>query len=322
MANVVDSVHTQKIVRSVMHMAESLDLQSIAEGIETPEQLADRRGAPRLRAGAGLPVLPAGPARADQRHVRDPVRRPGRGVAGRRLAAAGVAPSGAQPAGGSPGAAGRGAGRRGPLRRRSPRRRSRPRGSAPGVHPGVGDGGGEQPQRGVQLRDGWRRPRWRRRTPTRRARTGRSGTPASGPRACARSPGRSGRRRRKTGLTPTLTTAEVTPRAVRPTRAARRGRAPSTLIPAATPNQITERLAARETRARPWSRVGVGVACTAAYTARSRTMSSRPTRSSPSHDGFIGALPVPRAGAVPPSSGGPGGPAPPDGPAGTRTRSA
>jgi diguanylate cyclase (GGDEF)-like protein/PAS domain S-box-containing protein len=37
-ANVVDSVHTQKIVRSVMHMAESLDLQSIAEGIETPEQ--------------------------------------------------------------------------------------------------------------------------------------------------------------------------------------------------------------------------------------------------------------------------------------------
>ena len=37
--NVVDSVHTQKIVRSVMHMAESLDLQSIAEGIETPEQL-------------------------------------------------------------------------------------------------------------------------------------------------------------------------------------------------------------------------------------------------------------------------------------------
>ncbi len=39
-ANVVDSVHTQKIVRSVMHMAQSLDLQSIAEGIETPEQLA------------------------------------------------------------------------------------------------------------------------------------------------------------------------------------------------------------------------------------------------------------------------------------------
>ena len=37
-ANVVDSVHTQKIVRSVMHMAESLDLQSIAEGIETVEQ--------------------------------------------------------------------------------------------------------------------------------------------------------------------------------------------------------------------------------------------------------------------------------------------
>ena len=41
--NVVDSVHTQKIVRSVMHMAESLDLQSIAEGIETPEQLATVR---------------------------------------------------------------------------------------------------------------------------------------------------------------------------------------------------------------------------------------------------------------------------------------
>lgn len=37
-ANVVDSVHTQKVVRSVMHMAESLDLQSIAEGIETVEQ--------------------------------------------------------------------------------------------------------------------------------------------------------------------------------------------------------------------------------------------------------------------------------------------
>jgi EAL domain-containing protein (putative c-di-GMP-specific phosphodiesterase class I) len=39
-ANVVDSVHTQKIVRSVMHMAQSLNLQSIAEGIETEEQLA------------------------------------------------------------------------------------------------------------------------------------------------------------------------------------------------------------------------------------------------------------------------------------------
>jgi EAL domain-containing protein (putative c-di-GMP-specific phosphodiesterase class I) len=38
-ANLVDSVHTQKIVRSVLHMAESLDLQSIAEGIETLEQL-------------------------------------------------------------------------------------------------------------------------------------------------------------------------------------------------------------------------------------------------------------------------------------------
>jgi EAL domain-containing protein (putative c-di-GMP-specific phosphodiesterase class I) len=38
--NLAESVHTQKIVRSVMHMAESLDLQSIAEGIETAEQLA------------------------------------------------------------------------------------------------------------------------------------------------------------------------------------------------------------------------------------------------------------------------------------------
>jgi len=43
-ANVVESVHTQKIVRSVMHMAESLDLQSIAEGIETAEQLDTVRG--------------------------------------------------------------------------------------------------------------------------------------------------------------------------------------------------------------------------------------------------------------------------------------
>ena len=34
------SVHTQKIVRSVLDMAESLDLQSIAEGIETEAQLA------------------------------------------------------------------------------------------------------------------------------------------------------------------------------------------------------------------------------------------------------------------------------------------
>ena len=42
--NVVESVHTQKIVRSVMHMAESLDLQSIAEGIETAEQLDTVRG--------------------------------------------------------------------------------------------------------------------------------------------------------------------------------------------------------------------------------------------------------------------------------------
>jgi diguanylate cyclase (GGDEF)-like protein/PAS domain S-box-containing protein len=42
-ANLVDSVHTQKIVRSVLHMAESLDLQSIAEGIETVEQLEQVR---------------------------------------------------------------------------------------------------------------------------------------------------------------------------------------------------------------------------------------------------------------------------------------
>ncbi|MGZ8741739.1 MAG: putative bifunctional diguanylate cyclase/phosphodiesterase [Nocardioides sp.] len=38
-ANLEGSVHTQKIVRSVMDMANSLDLQSIAEGIETPVQL-------------------------------------------------------------------------------------------------------------------------------------------------------------------------------------------------------------------------------------------------------------------------------------------
>jgi diguanylate cyclase (GGDEF)-like protein/PAS domain S-box-containing protein len=38
-ANLEGSVHTQKIVRSVMDMAISLDLQSIAEGIETPAQL-------------------------------------------------------------------------------------------------------------------------------------------------------------------------------------------------------------------------------------------------------------------------------------------
>jgi len=39
-AHVVESPHTQKIVRSVMHMAQSLNLQSVAEGIETEEQLA------------------------------------------------------------------------------------------------------------------------------------------------------------------------------------------------------------------------------------------------------------------------------------------
>jgi EAL domain-containing protein (putative c-di-GMP-specific phosphodiesterase class I) len=38
-ANAAESGHTQKIVRSVLHMAESLDLQSIAEGIETAAQL-------------------------------------------------------------------------------------------------------------------------------------------------------------------------------------------------------------------------------------------------------------------------------------------
>jgi EAL domain-containing protein (putative c-di-GMP-specific phosphodiesterase class I) len=38
-ANLEGSLHTQKIVRSVMDMAISLDLQSIAEGIETPAQL-------------------------------------------------------------------------------------------------------------------------------------------------------------------------------------------------------------------------------------------------------------------------------------------
>ncbi len=38
-ANLEGSVHTQKIVRSVVHMAQGLDLQSIAEGIETTSQL-------------------------------------------------------------------------------------------------------------------------------------------------------------------------------------------------------------------------------------------------------------------------------------------
>jgi diguanylate cyclase (GGDEF)-like protein/PAS domain S-box-containing protein len=38
-ANLQDSEHTQKIVRSVIQMAESLDLQCIAEGIETQAQL-------------------------------------------------------------------------------------------------------------------------------------------------------------------------------------------------------------------------------------------------------------------------------------------
>jgi EAL domain-containing protein (putative c-di-GMP-specific phosphodiesterase class I) len=44
-ANVADSTHTQKIVRSVLHMARALDLQSIAEGIETAEQLAQVQAA-------------------------------------------------------------------------------------------------------------------------------------------------------------------------------------------------------------------------------------------------------------------------------------
>jgi EAL domain-containing protein (putative c-di-GMP-specific phosphodiesterase class I) len=39
-ANIRDSVHTQKIVGAVMDMAAALDLQSIAEGIEDIEQLA------------------------------------------------------------------------------------------------------------------------------------------------------------------------------------------------------------------------------------------------------------------------------------------
>jgi EAL domain-containing protein (putative c-di-GMP-specific phosphodiesterase class I) len=39
-AKLEGSAHTEKIVRSVVHMAEGLDLQSIAEGIETTAQLA------------------------------------------------------------------------------------------------------------------------------------------------------------------------------------------------------------------------------------------------------------------------------------------
>jgi EAL domain-containing protein (putative c-di-GMP-specific phosphodiesterase class I) len=38
-ANLSGSAHTQKLVRSVVDMAKSLDLQSVAEGIETPRQL-------------------------------------------------------------------------------------------------------------------------------------------------------------------------------------------------------------------------------------------------------------------------------------------
>ena len=89
------------------HMAEVAGPAVDRGGHRDPRAARACVAGPRLRAGAGLPVLPAGPARADQRHVRDPVRRPGRVVAGRRLAAAGrIAPSGAQPAEGTRGTRG------------------------------------------------------------------------------------------------------------------------------------------------------------------------------------------------------------------------
>ena len=57
-----------------------------------------------------------------------------------------------------------------------------------------------------------------------------------------------------------------------PTAAVRRGRRPGAAEPAtastaALDSQIFEWSAAREIRATAWSRAGVGVACTASYTA-------------------------------------------------------
>jgi predicted signal transduction protein with EAL and GGDEF domain len=62
-ANLEGSLHTQKIVRSVMDMAISLDLQSIAEGIETPAQLELTRA---LGCELGQGYLFSPPVRAEE----------------------------------------------------------------------------------------------------------------------------------------------------------------------------------------------------------------------------------------------------------------
>ena len=63
-------MHTHKIVRSVMHMAESLDLQSLAEGIETPEQLETVR-ALGCELGQGYLFSRPVPAEAISRMLRE-----------------------------------------------------------------------------------------------------------------------------------------------------------------------------------------------------------------------------------------------------------
>ena len=92
-ANLEGSTHTQKIVRSVIDMAQALDLQSIAEGIETPAQLELVRGlgcelgqgylfsrpVPPDRISAMLapgaaPLLPPGPRRTAYAASRRPSR--------------------------------------------------------------------------------------------------------------------------------------------------------------------------------------------------------------------------------------------------------
>src|SRR3954469_1766912 len=88
---------------------------------------------------------------------------------------------------------------------------------------------------------------------------------------------RSGRRRRHCGLSPRLTTAEVTATEANPSTAARRPRGPVSDSRAAAPIHSFEWSAARESAAAYRSTVGVGVAETAAYTATSSPSTSRRT---------------------------------------------
>ena len=83
-ADIGDSRQAAALVRSIVKLGQALNLETVAEGVETEEQLDDSSGS-GLQAWPGLPVRPA----ADRGCARDVPRQPDDHV-GRRLTASGL----------------------------------------------------------------------------------------------------------------------------------------------------------------------------------------------------------------------------------------